>query len=181
MLLNYYLSKVPKGAVINVLGAFLSTWDSARATLGAGAPVDGAEFDSSGRLEESRQTVSAAMPGASWTGSAAQTYSDHNQHLAATLARLAELDRRLGAEVDRSAAVVAAGRRELDSVKQWVLSVAASVPPNAAGERALLPAVSKGAAEVADIVSRSNNDMFGIAARIRAIGTEYRALRSGDA
>jgi hypothetical protein len=80
---------------------------------------------------------------------------------------------------------VAAGRRDLDSVKQWVLSAAASVPANAAGERALMPVVSKGVADVAEIVARSNSDMNGIAARIRQIGAGYaeltdRAGRDGD-
>ena len=78
--------------------------------------------------------------------------------------------------MDRSAAVVAAGRRDLDSVKQWVTSAAASVPRTVAGERALLPVVSKGIADVADIVARSNSDMNGIATRIREIGTGYQAL-----
>jgi uncharacterized protein YukE len=171
--------------MISVLGAFLSTWDDARATLGAGTPVDGTRFDMGGRLDELHRTVAAATPGSVWTGSSAEAYTDRNHQLAATLARLAELDRRLGAEVDRSAQVVAAGRRDLDTVKQWVLSAAASVPPNAAGERALMPVVSKGVADVADIVQRSNSDMSGIAARIRDIGTGYQALtgregRDGD-
>ncbi len=162
--------------MISVLGAFLSTWDDARATLGAGTPVDGSRFDMGGRLDELHRTVAAATPGSVWTGSSAEAYTDRNHQLAATLARLAELDRRLGAEVDRSAQVVAAGRRDLDTVKQWVLSAAASVPPNAAGERALMPVVSKGVADVADIVQRSNSDMSGIAARIRDIGNGYQAL-----
>lgn len=162
--------------MISVLGAFLSTWDDARATLGAGVPVDGSRFDRGGQLDDLHGTVATAKPDAAWTGTAAQGYSDRNQQLAGNIGRLAELDRRLGAEMDRSAAVVTAGRRDLESVKQWVMSAAASVPPNAAGERFLLPVVSKGVAEVADIVARSNSDMNGIAERIRQIGSDYQAL-----
>lgn len=162
--------------MISVLTAFLATWDNARATLGAGTPVDGSRFDMGGRLEQFRDTVLGTAPGEQWTGSAADAYTDRNQRLAGTIGRLAELDRRLGAEVDRSADVVTAGRRDLDAVKQWVLSAAATVPPNAAGERALMTVVSKGVADIAEIVHRSNSDMTGIANQIRDIGAGYQAL-----
>jgi hypothetical protein len=154
-------------------------------TLGEGTPVGGEDFDHSSQLDELRRTVLAAAPRSDWTGSAAEAYSGRNERLAGTIGGLAELDRRLGTEVDRSAQVVAAGRRDLDSVKQWVMSAAASVPPNAAGERALIPVVSRGVGEVADILRRSNADMNGIAARIRDIGDGYDTLagregRDGD-
>lgn len=168
-----------------MLAAFLSTWDNARATLGAGTPVDGSQFDQSAPLAELRRTVQAASPDAAWTGMAAECYGDRNQRLAGTIGGLAELDRRLGAEVDRSAVVVAACRRDLDSVRHWVLSAAASLPDTAAGERALLPVVSRGVGELADILNRSNTDMNAIAARIREIGDGYQTLgdregRDGD-
>lgn len=168
-----------------MLAAFLSTWDNARATLGEGTPVDGSHFDQSTPLGELRRTVESASPDAAWTGMAAESYGDRNQRLAGTIGGLAELDRRLGAEVDRSAAVVAAGRRDLDSVRHWVLSAAASLPDNAAGERALLPVVFRGVGEVADILNRSNTDMNAIAARLREIGDGYQTLgdregRDGD-
>lgn len=129
--------------------------------------------------------VASAAPGEHWTGAAAQAYSGRNERLAGTIGGLAELDRRLGSEVDRSAQVVAAGRRDLDAVKQWVLSAAASVPPNAAGECALIAVVSRGVGEVAEILRRSNADMNSIAARIRDLGAGYQSLgeregRDGD-
>ncbi|MDO3398715.1 EspA/EspE family type VII secretion system effector [Mycolicibacterium neoaurum] len=174
-----------EGAAISVLAAFLSTWDNARATLGEGTPVGGTEFDQSRPLDGLREVVASAAPGSDWTGAAADAYAGRNERLAGTISGLAELDRRLGSEVDRSAQVVAAGRRDLEEIKQWVLSAAASVPPNAAGERALIPIVSRGVDEVADILRRSNADMNGIAALIRDIGAEYQALgdregRDGD-
>lgn len=148
-------------------------------------PVDGAEFDRSGTLDELHRMVASAAPGEHWTGAAAQAYAGRNERLVGTIGGLAELDRCLGSEVDRSAQVVAAGRRDLDGVKQWVLSAAASVPPNAAGECALIAVVSRGVGEVAEILRRSNADMNGIAARIRDLGAGYQSLgeregRDGD-
>nr|WP_155906671.1 MULTISPECIES: EspA/EspE family type VII secretion system effector [unclassified Mycolicibacterium] len=141
--------------------------------FGSGTPVGGSEFDMSARFRELRSRVLAAVAEGDWTGPGAEAYSDRNRQQAGTIARLAALDWRVGLEVDRSAAVVAAGRRDLDSVRQWVIDTAASVPPTAAGERALLPVVAKGAAEIAEILNRSTDDMNGIATRIRAIGTRY--------
>lgn len=158
---------------MGLLGAFLSTWDDARATFGSGTPIGGAEFDKSDQFHELRSTVLSAGPGGQWAGTAAEAYDDRNRAHAVTIGRLADLDRRLGAEVDRSAAVVTAGRRDLDSVKQWVIDAAASVPPTAAGDRTLLPMVCKGTAEIAEIINRSNAEMDAIAARIRAIGSGY--------
>ncbi|MEC9324143.1 MAG: hypothetical protein VYB90_09925 [Actinomycetota bacterium] len=57
---------------------------------------------------------------------------------------MADLDRRIGAEVDRSAAVIARGREELDAVRQWVLAAASSVPKSAAREQMIVPIVAKG-------------------------------------
>lgn len=165
---------------MTVLGAFLSTWDDARATFGSGTPVGGAEFDMSDQFHELRSTVLSAASGGEWTGTAAEAYDDRNRAHAGAIGRLAELDRRLGVEVDRSAAVVTAGRRDLDSVKQWVVDAAASVPPTAAGDRVLLPVVVKGTAEIADIISRSNADMDAIAARIREIGSGYEEIAGRD-
>lgn len=166
--------------MVSVLGAFLSTWDDARAAFGSGTPIGGSEFDMSAQFHELRSTVLSAAPGGEWTGAAAEAYDGRNREHAGTIGGLAELDRRLGAEVDRSAAVVTAGRRDLEAVKQWVVDAAASVPPTAAGDRALLPVVAKGTAEIAEIINRSNADMDAIAARIWTIGSGYDNLTGRD-
>ncbi|MUL77617.1 EspA/EspE family type VII secretion system effector [Mycolicibacterium sp. CBMA 226] len=166
---------------MGVLGAFLSTWDDARAAFGSGTPVGGSAFDMSAKFQDLRSTVLSAAPGGEWTGTAAEAYDDRNRAHAGTIGRLAELDRRLGAEIDRSAAVVTAGRRDLDSVKQWVIDAAASAPPTAAGVRGLLPVVANGTAEIAAIIHRSNADMDAIAARIREIGSRYDELTARGA
>ena len=85
----------------------------------------------------------------------------------------------LRAEVDKSAEVVAAGRRELDGVRQWMLDAASEVPRTAEGERMLYPVVSRGSGEIVEILERAVADMHSISTRIGGIGAEYHAL-SGD-
>jgi hypothetical protein len=164
---------------VGVLDAFLSTWSHARATFGEGVPQDGAQFDNSAQLRQLQGNVESAAPGSNWTGTGSDAYADANRRHARRLGAMAGLDKRLGAEVDRSAAVVAAGRRDLDAVKQWVVDAASTIPRTATGERLLWPVVSKGAGEIAGIVHRSHGDLSAIAERIRGIGAEYQAL-GGD-
>jgi len=161
---------------VSVLDAFLSTWSHARSTFGEGIPSEGAQLDRSSQLRGLQDDVASAAPGSNWTGSGSDMYADANSRHARTLGNLADLDKRLGAEVDRSAAVVAAGRRELDSVRQWVVDAAAAVPRTAAGDRMLWSVVSKGSGELTDIVNRSNGDLAAIAQRIRGLGGEYDEL-----
>jgi hypothetical protein len=161
---------------VSALDAFMTTWARARATFGAGAPAEGAQFDQSSRLHQLQSDVASAAPGALWTGSASDAYAEANSKQARTLGSVGDLDKRLGAEVDRSAAVVTAGRRELEAVKQWVSDAAATVPNTPAGQRMLWPVISKGSSEIQDILTRSNGELSSIADRIRGIGSEYQAL-----
>lgn len=162
-----------------MLDGFLTTWDRARATFGEGGPQGGDELDQSARLRGLQSDLEAAAP-KDWTGAASDTYAEANQRQGRALGAMASLDQRLRAEVDRSAGVVSAGRRDLEAVKQWVVDAAATVPRTAVGERMLWPVVSRGAAEVADIISRSNDDLAAIAGRIRALGAEYDEIRPPD-
>ena len=159
-----------------MLEAFESTWSKVRSTFGQGIPQQGEAFDNSGQLRELQRQVASAAPGHRWTGSAAEAYASTNDRHGAVLGRMAEVDLRLRVEVDRSAAVVAAGRRELDAVRDWVRAAASSVPNNAAGERMLVSIVGKGANDMSTIVRRANGDLADIAERVRDIGTEYQAL-----
>ena len=161
---------------MGALDAFMSTWSNARATLGEGSPQGGAEFDRSSQLRQAQSGVESAAPGARWTGTAADSYADANSKQGRVLGQMAGLDQRLGAEVNRSAAVVSAGRQNLDAVKQWVLDAVASVPEGADREQALMPIARKGIGDVADVVKQTNSDLSGIGARIRTIGNEYQAL-----
>lgn len=170
---------------MGVLEAFLTTWSQARATFGEGVPRGGAGLDNSTRLQAAQNEVTAAAPSSGWTGAAADSYAERNQRQASTLGAMAGLERRLAAEVDRSAAVVAAGRNHLEAIRQWVVDAAATVPRTALGERMLLPIVNKGIGEVVQTVRRSTNDLGEIARRMREIAYEYRELgrqeKDGDA
>jgi hypothetical protein len=161
---------------VSALDGFLSTWSAARTTFGQGTPSEGARFDQSGRFRQLQGVVESSAPGSNWTGSGSDAYADANSRQAGTLGNLAELDKRLGAEVDRSAAVVAAGRRDLDAVRQWVTDAAARVPRTATGDRMLWSVVSKGTGELTDIINRSNGDLAAIAQRIRGLGSAYDEL-----
>ncbi|WP_235674578.1 EspA/EspE family type VII secretion system effector [Mycolicibacterium pulveris] len=165
---------------MDALEGFLTTWSRARATFGEDDPHTGAELDRSAQLRSLQADVESAAPAADWTGTSADTYADANLRHGRTLGAMADLDRRLAAELDRSAAVVAAGRRDLDAVKQWVLDATASTSPPDAREPTIWPVVSKGAGDVADIVRRSHEDLCAIAERMRALAGEYQELANGN-
>ncbi len=164
---------------MSALEGFRSLWSLANATFGEGVPTGGALFDQSIQLQGLQNAVASAAPGQGWSGSSADSYADANAAHASTLGALAGLDERLAAEVDRAADVVMAGRRDLDSVRQWVNDAAASIPHTAAGERQLYPVISKGASDIAAIITRSHGDLAAIAERIRVLGGEYQALGDG--
>ncbi|MGW0159738.1 EspA/EspE family type VII secretion system effector [Mycobacterium sp. NPDC003323] len=161
---------------MGVLDAFLSTWSNARNTFGQGVPQDGSGFDQSVALTALQQRLDAAAPGARWTGTAASAYDAVNNEHRRVIGALADLDRRLRDQIDMSARVVSAGRTGLDEVRRWVTDAAASVPRNPAGERMLVPIVSKGIGEVSDIVLSSNRELDAIGATIRTLGDEYITL-----
>ncbi|GAB3237065.1 hypothetical protein GCM10027535_48640 [Mycolicibacterium hippocampi] len=163
---------------MGVLDAFMAVWAKARATFGEGLPQDGSAFDQSATLLRLQSQVQAARPGERWQGPASDAYAVANDQHAGVLGGAARLDRRLRAEVDRSAAVVTAGRRDLDAVRDWVTNAAATVPQTPQGERMLYPVVSRGSGEVVEILQRSHTDMAQIAGRISGIGSEYQSLRS---
>jgi hypothetical protein len=133
---------------VSVLNAFLSAWSNARQTYGEGTPQTGAQYDGSSTLNQLQSTVQTAAPGSKWTGSAAIAYGAANTEHGRVLGQLAGLDQRLSAHVDKTAEVVAAGRRDLDAVRKWVVDAPANVPQNAAGERMQMAIVQKGLSQV---------------------------------
>lgn len=161
---------------MSALNAFMATWSQARETFGQGAPADGSQFDQSSQMRQLQEQVQSAAPGSGWTGGASDAYANKNSKQAGKIGKMADLDQQLGKEVARSSAVVSAGRRELDTLRQWVVDAAAQVPNTAAGERMLLPIVSKGSAEIQEILTRSNGQLSTIAGRIKELGGEYQML-----
>jgi hypothetical protein len=159
-----------------VLNAFLSTWSNARQTYGEGTPQTGAQYDGSSTLNQLQSTVQTAAPGSKWTGGAANAYGVANTEHGRVLGQLAGLDQRLSAHVDESAQVVAAGRRDLDAVRKWVVDASANLPQNAAGERMRMAIVQKGVSQVQEIIQRSNGELNSIGGKIRGLGGEYQAL-----
>lgn len=159
-----------------MLNAFLSTWSNARQTFGEGTPQSGAQYDASGTLNQLQRTIQTAAPGSRWTGGAANAYGAANTEHGRVLGQLARLDQRLSGHVDESAHVVAAGRRDLDAVRQWVEAAAASTPQNAAGERMQMAIVQKGVIQVQQIIQRSNGELNAIGGKITGLGSEYQAL-----
>jgi hypothetical protein len=158
---------------MSALDAFYSTWDQARTTFGAGSPQSGAEFDRSSQLRSMQSAVEAATPDSRWQGSAADAYTAKNQTHAAAYGKLADLDQRMATEVDRSAAVVTAGRQNLDQIRDWVTSAAASAPNDKSGEYVKLAIASKGIGQISEIIQQSNREMSAIGERVRGIGKEY--------
>jgi hypothetical protein len=161
-----------------VLDGFESTWSNARSTFGQGSPQEGAQFDNSGQLRQMQSSVESAKPDARWTGSASDSYATAIDKQARVLGQAAELDQRLRTEVDRSAQVVAAGRQNLDAVRQWVHDAAAALPSGQNRERMLYSIVSRGTGEITDILQRSNGDLNTIAGRINKLSGEWQMLGS---
>jgi uncharacterized protein YukE len=162
---------------VGAFDAFMATWSQARATFGEGEPADGSQFDHSARLRELGSQVESASPGTAWAGTASDSYAELNHKHARKLDDIGDLDRQLSREVQRSADVVRTGRQDMDTVRQWVSSVASTLPNNAVGQSMLWPVVSKGSAEVQQILTRSSGELSLIARRIAKIGGQYDALR----
>jgi len=154
----------------------MSTWSQARQTFGQGAPAGGTAFDASVSLRQMQADVETAAPGEQWAGDAAAAYEARNAEHAQMFGKLAELDTQLAAEIDKSAYVVASGRTELDNVRDWVAGAASSLPNTPAGEAMLMPIVSKGLADLSDVILKSHGELTAIAAKIQQLGAEYSAL-----
>ncbi len=161
---------------MGVLDAFISTWSRAHETFGQGAPATGDRFDQSAPLRQMQTTVESAAPGSRWTGTAAAAYQSANADHGKVFAELASLDKRLSGHVTASSQVVSSGRENLDSVRQWVLDAAASVPPGKNREQMLMPIVQKGLGQLSAIITKSNGDLSTIGGQIRSLGGEYEAL-----
>jgi hypothetical protein len=164
--------------MVGLLDAFHETWSQTRETFGQGTPEDGTKFDGSSRLLQMKSSVEAAAPDSRWQGSASDAYAAANKEHAQVYGKLADLDKRMAAEVTNAANVVTTGRQNLDNVKSWVTSMAASIPDTDAAERdrKLLPIVNKGVSQLSDIIQKSTDDMTDIRGRVHGIKGEYDAL-----
>src|SRR5262245_65848536 len=103
----------------------MSVWSGARQIFALEPPQDGNQINKSAQLRQLQSKVQSAAPGSQWTGSGSDAYAEANTMHARNLGALAALDERLAAEIDRSAAVGTAGRRELEAVRKWGVGAAA--------------------------------------------------------
>lgn len=159
---------------MSLVQAFLATWSAARATFGDDRPLDGAfPGDVVGRLQAD---VENAGPGGVWDGAAADRYRELNAEHARSLGALADLDRRTTGYVDELAAVVAAGRHQLDDVRQWVIDMVDSLPPDVDADDALVPVLGQAIDRIVDIIVSSHAAITAAATGIDAVATEYRAV-----
>ncbi|MCV7419660.1 DUF4226 domain-containing protein [Mycobacterium yunnanensis] len=166
---------------MGLVDAFDATWSAAVATFGEGAPRDGLEFeDSSRRLGEMGEVVSAAGPRDGWTGPGADGYTILNDAQAKVFDHLSSLDRRLADEIARSAAVVVEGRRDLDAVRASVHAVASALPSTARGDQLLMHTVRRGFDDIGRVIRRVHDEASAIARRIVDLGEEYRALSASS-
>lgn len=167
------------GVSMSALGAFYSTWSNARQTFGEGTPQDGSQFDASSKFQQAKAAVEAAAPGASWQGAASEAYGAKNKDHAAVFGKLADLDRRMAAEVTNAANVVTAGRQKLDEVKNWVTRMVGSIPSGTSAtdkDTKLLQIANAGISKVSNILQTSTGEMNAIGGRVRGVKGEFQAL-----
>ncbi|MBO0680714.1 hypothetical protein JRC04_24885 [Mycolicibacterium sp. S2-37] len=158
---------------MSAIDGFYATWNDARETFGQGAPQTGADFDNSAQLRNLGSGLDDAKPGEKWSGAAASGYEKANNDHQQVFTRLAELDRKLAQQVDRSAQVVDTGRQNLDSVKQWVTDAVNSVPPGKQRDAMLLQIANRGLGQLTEVVKTSNDDLNGVGQDIRKLKGEY--------
>lgn len=166
---------------MSVLDGFYAAWTNARHTFGEGTPQGGAQFDASAKLRQLGAEVASAAPGSLWSGSAATAYEARNARHRAVFDDIADLDQRLGRSVDLAAGIVAAGRRDLETLRQWVTDAAASVPPGRHRDTVLTQIASKGLEQLGEVVRGSHRDLSSVATNMRGLKTEYDALNVKEA
>ncbi len=165
---------------MSALDGFFATWSNARETFGQGNPQPGEVFDNSAQLRDLGATVDSAAPGSGWSGSAATNYGRANAEHQQVFGRLADLDKRIARHVDQSAQVVAAGRQNLDSVRQWVIDAANSVPAGKQRGTMLMQIANKGLTELTDVVQKANAQSNAIGEKLQGLKPEYDAIRFGQ-
>lgn len=168
---------------MGALDGFYSTWNKARETFGVGTPVDGKQHDGSSQLLQMKSMVDSAAQHHGWQGKGAEAYAEANKQHAAVYQKLADLDKRMAAEVTSAANIVANGRNQLEATKSWVDSAVNSLPSSLsvqARENSLIPIANQGITQVKDTVSTANGDMLKIGFRITDIKNEYEELSTNQ-
>lgn len=161
---------------MSAIGALYAAWANTRHIFGEGAPLGGSPFDAGEKLLQLSADVARAVPGAAWSGEAANAYAAKNANQQVAVGDIASLDRRLSRSVDESARIVSASRQELDILRQRVAVAAGSVPPGQQREIVFTQIARTSLARLDDIVCDAHADLSDIARDIHGINDEYEAL-----
>ncbi|MDH6196407.1 uncharacterized protein YukE [Mycobacterium frederiksbergense] len=163
---------------MSALDGFYSTWSKARETFGVGTPTDGAQYDGSSKLMQMKAGIESAAPDDRWQGSGSQAYAAANKEHAGVYEKLADLDKKMAAEVKNAATLVTAGRTKLDGAKSWVDGMVDSLPATNAQdrERKLIPIARAGITQVNNTVQDANRDMNAIAGRVTGLRGQFDEL-----
>jgi uncharacterized protein YukE len=161
---------------VSALDGFYATWNDARNTFGEGTPQGGSQIDASPTFSKLGEDVQAAAPGDTWTGAGSEAYGGANKKHGENLTKLADLDRRLAAQLDQAADVVTTGRGNLDAVRQWVTDAANSVPPGKQRDELLMKIANSGLGQVSEIVQTSNDANNTIRDNMNRLKPEFEAI-----
>ncbi|WP_131813523.1 DUF6973 domain-containing protein [Mycolicibacterium fortuitum] len=166
---------------MSVLEAFLTVSRAAQSSFGTGTPQPGTPLSESSTAVRSVETdLRGASPGGQWTGTASDAYAQANIKHIGNIGAFAELDQRLGAQIDSAADVVSNGRENVISVHNWVVRLAELVPSGPLREALLLPIVNTGIAQIGAAVLRTKFDLSSISDEITEIANEYQKLGAGE-
>ncbi|MDF3340197.1 EspA/EspE family type VII secretion system effector [Mycolicibacterium septicum] len=167
---------------MSALDGFYSTWNKAKDTFGVGTPTDGSQYNgSSSQLLKMKSSIESAQPDDRWQGSGSQAYAAVNKQHAGVYEKLADLDKKMAAEVTNAANVVTNGRNQLDTTKSWVDSAVNSLPQSLssqAREKSLIPIAKEGITQVNNTVSTANGDMLKIGFRVSDLKNAFDELQN---
>lgn len=165
---------------MSALDGFYSTWNKAKDTFGVGTPTDGSQYNgSSSQLLQMKSSIESASKHDGWQGTGADAYAAANKEHAGVYQKLADLDKKMAAEVTNAANVVTNGRNQLDTTKSWVDSAVNSLPSSLssqAREKSLIPIANQGITQVNNTVENANKDMNTIAGRFTGLRGEFDSL-----
>ncbi|QEM43950.1 TPR repeat region-containing protein [Mycolicibacterium grossiae] len=162
---------------MGALDGFYSTWSQARQTYGEGPPASGERFDASSTLNQLKSDMDAAKPEGRWSGKASEAYGTANAQHQQVIGRIGELDQKLAAQVNNAAALVSNGRTQLDELRTWVTSAAASTTNDQAGRTVQMQIAKQGLARLTEIMTGTHGEMQTVKGNITTIQAGYDELK----
>lgn len=167
---------------MSALDGFYSTWNKAKDTFGVGTPTDGSQYNgSSSQLLKMKSSIESASKHDGWQGTGADAYAAANKEHAGVYEKLADLDKKMAAEVTNAANVVTNGRNQLDTTKSWVDSAVNALPQSLnsqAREKSLIPIAKEGITQVNTTVSNANGAMLQIGIRVNELKNGFDELQN---